>query len=61
MNPERFPKSGADESAEIRLRWTRAELRALDRFCAEDKESRSQIIRRALKHHLIQRAIGREE
>ena len=37
------------------------ELLALDRYCAENKLTRSQVIRRALKGHLIQRAIGRED
>jgi hypothetical protein len=36
MNRERFPTSGADDSAKITLRLTRAELLALDRFCAEN-------------------------
>ena len=61
MNPERFPTTGAGASAKVTLRLARGELLALDRFCAENKLTRSQVIRRALKGHLIQRAIGREE
>ena len=61
MNRERFPKSGAGATAKVTVRLTRAELRALNRFCEERLVSRSQVIRRALKGHLIQRAIGRED
>ena len=61
MNPERFPKTGAGESAKVTLRLTRDERLEVGRFCAENKQSRSQVVRRALKHRLIQRAIGREE
>jgi hypothetical protein len=39
---------------------TRAELRALDRFCAERLLSLSQVVRRAFKAHLLKRAIGPE-
>jgi Ribbon-helix-helix protein, copG family len=58
MNRERFPTSGAGESAEVTVRLTRAELPELDRFCAESELTRSQVVRRALNYHLIQRAIG---
>ena len=42
MNRERLPTSGARASAKVILRLTRAELRALNRFCAERLLSRSQ-------------------
>ena len=44
----------------VTLRLTRAELRALNRFCAERLLSRSQVVRRAFKAHLLERAIGPE-
>jgi hypothetical protein len=60
MNSERFPK--------IRLRCDGESHRAVDprrtpalnRFCAERFLSRSQVVRRALKAHLLERAIGPE-
>ena len=57
MNPERL-KSGAGSQASVRIcmRLTRSQLAALDRFCTEEKLTRSQAVRKALKHHLIQRA-----
>jgi hypothetical protein len=60
MNRERFPTSGAGQSAEVTVRLTRYELLELDRFCAERKLTRSQVARRALKAHLLERAIGGE-
>jgi hypothetical protein len=38
MNPERFPTTGAGEPVKVTLRLTRAELRALDRYCAKDPD-----------------------
>jgi hypothetical protein len=35
MNRERFLKSGAGATAKVTVRLTRAELRALKRFCEE--------------------------
>ena len=61
MNRERFPTSGAGATVKVTLRLTRAELRALDRFCAERLLTRSQVVRRAFKVHLLDRAIGAEE
>jgi hypothetical protein len=61
MNCEPFPTTGAGDSPEVTVRLTCAELLEPERFCAEKKLTRSQVARRALKHHLIQRAIGREE
>ena len=55
MNRERLPTSGARASAKVTLRLTRAQLRALDRFCAERLLTRSQIVRRAFKTHLLDR------
>jgi hypothetical protein len=46
MNREGFPKSGAGATAKVTVRVTRAELRALDRFCAERLLSRSQGVQR---------------
>ena len=60
MNRERFPKSGAGATAKVTVRLTRAELRALNRFCAERLLSRSQVVRRAFKAHLLERAISPE-
>jgi Ribbon-helix-helix protein, copG family len=60
MNRERLPKAGAGATAKVTARLTRAELRALDRFCAERLLSRSQVVRRALKAHLLERTIGPE-
>ena len=48
-NRERFPTTGAGATAKVTLRLTRGELLALDRFCAERKLTRSQVVRRALK------------
>jgi hypothetical protein len=45
----------------VTLHLTRAELRALDHFCAAKQLTRSQVVRRAFKAHLLGRAIGREE
>jgi hypothetical protein len=61
MNRERLPTSGARASAKVTLHSTRAELRALDRFCAERLLTRSQVVRRSFKTHLLDRAIGAEE
>jgi hypothetical protein len=61
MNRERLPISGARAVAKVTLRLTRAELRALDRFCTEKLLTRSQVVRRAFKAHLPDRAIGAEE
>ena len=51
MNPERFPKTGAGApaSAQICMRLTRSQLAELDRAAAEEKLTRSQVVRRALK------------
>jgi hypothetical protein len=61
MNAERLPTTGADESAKVSVRMTRAELLERYRFCAEKQLTRSRVIRRALKEHLAPRVIGREE
>jgi len=53
-------KSGSGATAKVTVRLTRAELRALNRFCAERLLSRSQVVRRAFKAHLLERAIGPE-
>lgn len=62
MNPAPLPTTDAAEQTGVKIcmRLTRSQLGNLDRFCAGNELPRSQVIRRALKHHLIQRAIGRE-
>jgi hypothetical protein len=60
MNRERLPTSGARASAKVTRRLTLAELRALDRFCAERLLTCSQVVRWALKAHLLERVIGPE-
>jgi hypothetical protein len=57
MNRERLPTSGARALAKVTLRLTRA----LDRFCTERLLTRSQVVRRAFKAHLLDRAIDAEE
>jgi hypothetical protein len=52
----RRPRVGESHPA-----FARAELRALDRFCAERLLTRSQVVRRSFKTHLLDRAIGAEE
>ena len=58
------PTTGTGASAKVTLRLTRGELRALDRFCAENKLTRPQVVRRAaseaVNEHLVQRAAGRK-
>ena len=54
MNRERLPASGAGATVKVTLRLTRAELRALDRFCAENKLTRRQVVRRAFEAHLLE-------
>jgi metal-responsive CopG/Arc/MetJ family transcriptional regulator len=61
MNPEPLPTTDAGATAEVAVRLTRAELAELDRFCVRKQLTRSQVVRRALKQHLIERAIGRGE
>jgi hypothetical protein len=56
MNSERFPKIRLRCDGESHRAVDRAELRALNRFCAERLLSRCQVARRTFKAHLLERS-----
>ena len=61
MNRERLPTSGARASAKVTLRLTRAELRAARPLLRGKVTDPQQVVRRAFKAQLLDRAIGAEE